>query len=144
MVEDNLEDLQRHYYMRPKQVYRGITHDVPWFWRWWYIFLTIFCSNILHTFVFYIIGVQTFDPYVSKAHVSVLCSFNLICGSTHHARNAGPLKCSLMSSCVRLNLLYTRCQIASCPVNARARLIPLRAIQSISLLQRGQSHHTKL
>jgi len=43
-----------------------------------YIFLIIFCSNILHTFVFYMIVVQTSDPYISKVHISVLCSFNLI------------------------------------------------------------------
>lgn len=37
----------------------------------------------------------------------------------------------------------TRCQVASCPTKASARLMPLSAIQSISRSQRAQSHHAK-
>lgn len=37
----------------------------------------------------------------------------------------------------------TRCQMASWPLQASARLMPFSAIQSISCSQRAQSHHTK-
>lgn len=37
----------------------------------------------------------------------------------------------------------TRCQMASWPLQASARLMPFSAIQSSSRSQRAQSHHTK-
>ena len=45
--------------------------------------------------------------------------------------------------CVCHTTLKTFCQIDSCPVNAKGKLIPWSAIQSISFSHLFQSHHTK-
>nr|GMC86446.1 hypothetical protein Iba_chr04dCG11040 [Ipomoea batatas] len=59
------------------------------------------------------------------------------------ARKAGPPKKSFKSCAVKLNSCCQTTEVmASCPVNARGRLIPWRAIQSISFSHLCQSHHT--
>lgn len=62
---------------------------------------------------------------------------------------AGPSKCSSVFAVGRQGHggggggARTRCQMASWPLQASARLMPFSAIQSSSRSQRAQSHHTK-
>jgi len=51
MHEDDLENLRRKYYTRPKEVYQGLTGD-GWWWWWWYIHSQSLQTNVPMTSTF--------------------------------------------------------------------------------------------